>query len=123
MEMQKVRSNHNVATFIKELVLEFSGEDVGFRAGGYIQIECPPHIAEYKNFDIEEEYRDAWDNFNLWKYKSVVKEDVVRAYSMANYPEERGIIMLNVRIATPPPNQYDAPPGLMSSFIFNLKTR
>jgi Na+-transporting NADH:ubiquinone oxidoreductase subunit F len=117
-----VRSNHNVATFIKELVLELPpGEDVPFRAGGFIQIECPPHTADYKNFDIEEEYRDAWDQFKVWDNVSVVKEDVIRAYSMANYPEEKGIIMLNVRIASPPPGAKDIPPGKMSSYIFGLK--
>ena len=119
----KVKSNHNVATFIKELVLELpAGEDVGFRAGGYIQIECPPHVSDYKDFDVEEEYRGDWDHFNLWRYKSVIEEDVLRAYSMANYPEEEGIIMLNVRIASPPPGgPDDIPPGKMSSYIFNLK--
>ncbi len=119
----KVKSNHNVATFIKELVLELpEGEDVGFRAGGYIQIECPPHVVDYKDFDIEEEYRSDWDHFNIWRYKSEVKEDVLRAYSMASYPEEEGIIMLNVRIASPPPRGPDTiPPGKMSSYIFNLK--
>ncbi len=117
-----VRSNNNVATFIKELVLELpEGEDVNFRAGGYIQIEAPPHELEYKDFDIEEEYRDEWDKYDVWQFKSVVKEDVMRAYSMANYPEEKGIIMLNVRIASPPPNNPNVPPGKMSSFIFNLK--
>jgi Na+-transporting NADH:ubiquinone oxidoreductase subunit F len=117
-----VRSNDNVATFIKELVLELpEGQAVPFRAGGYIQIEAPPHIAEYKNFDIPEEYRGDWDKFNLWQFRSAVTEPVMRAYSMANYPEERGIIMLNVRIASPPPRQPDVPPGQMSSFIFNLK--
>jgi Na+-transporting NADH:ubiquinone oxidoreductase subunit F len=117
-----VRSNHNVATFIKELVLELPvGEDVKFRAGGFIQIECPPHTVEYKSFDVEDEYRGDWDRFDMWRYKSVVKEDVVRAYSMANYPEEKGIIMLNVRIASPPPDNDDIPPGQMSSYIFNLK--
>ena len=118
-----VRSNNNVATFIKELVLELpQGENVDFRAGGYIQIECPPHVADYKDFDIDEEYHEDWDKFNLWRYKSVVDEDVLRAYSMANYPEEEGIIMLNVRIASPPPGASDdTPPGKMSSFIFNLK--
>ncbi len=116
-----VRSNENVATFIKELVLELpAGEDVNFRAGGYIQIECPPHELDYKNFEIEDEYKDVWDSFNVWQYKSKVSEEVVRAYSMANYPEEKGIIMLNVRIATPPPNT-NFPPGAMSSYIFNLK--
>tara|TARA_A100001391_G_scaffold93022_1_gene61552 strand:+ start:8532 stop:9749 length:1218 start_codon:yes stop_codon:yes gene_type:complete len=117
-----VRSNHNVATFIKELVLELpTGEDVNFRAGGFIQIECPPHTVEYKSFDVEDDYRGDWDRFDMWRYKSVVKEDVVRAYSMANYPEEKGIIMLNVRIASPPPDNDDIPPGQMSSYIFNLK--
>ncbi|TPV95675.1 MAG: NADH:ubiquinone reductase (Na(+)-transporting) subunit F [Myxococcales bacterium FL481] len=118
----KVRSNDNVATFIKELVLELpAGEHVPFRAGGYIQIECPPHVAKYSDFDIGEEYRGDWDKWNLWQYVSNVSEDVVRAYSMANYPGEEGIIMLNVRVATPPPNKPDAPPGIMSSYIFNLK--
>ncbi len=117
-----VRSNHNVATFIKELVLELpKGQSVPFRAGGYIQIEAPPHIANYKDFQIEPEYREDWDKFNLWQFVSKVDEDVMRAYSMANYPEEEGIIMLNVRIASPPPNKPDAPPGQMSSYIFNLK--
>ncbi len=116
-----VRSNHNVATFIKELVLELPvGENVDFRAGGYIQIECPPHKIDFKDFKIEEEYRDAWDGSNIWQYKSEVNEEVVRAYSMANYPEEKGVIMLNVRIATPPPNT-KYPPGIMSSYIFDLK--
>lgn len=117
-----VKSNKNVATFIKELVLELpEGESVDFRAGGYIQIEAPPHELSFKDFDIEEEYRSDWDKYNVWKYKSKVTEDIVRAYSMANYPEEKGIIMLNVRIATPPPNKPDVPPGQMSSYIFNLK--
>jgi Na+-transporting NADH:ubiquinone oxidoreductase subunit F len=117
-----VRSNENVATFIKELVLELpEGEDVNFRAGGFIQIECPPHSVDYKNFIIEDEYKGDWDRFDMWRYKSVVKEDVVRAYSMANYPEEKGIIMLNVRIASPPPDRDDIAPGQMSSYIFDLK--
>jgi len=117
-----VRSNRNVATFIKELILELpEGEDVDFKAGGYIQIEAPPHEVEYKDFDIEDEYHGDWDKYNVWKYKSVVKEPVIRAYSMANYPGEKGIIMLNVRVASPPPRIPDAPPGKMSSYIFNLK--
>lgn len=117
-----VRSNHNVATFIKELILDLpEGESVPFRAGGYIQISCPPHELVFKTMDVEEEYRGAWDHFDFWKIKSVVTEEVTRAYSMANYPEERGIIMLNVRIATPPPRRDDVPPGIMSSYIFNLK--
>jgi Na+-transporting NADH:ubiquinone oxidoreductase subunit F len=116
-----VKSNVNVATFIKELVLELpEGESVPFEAGGYIQIECPPHDVKYSDFDIEDEYRSDWDKFNMWQYESHVVESVERAYSMANYPEERGIIMLNVRIASPPPGHV-VPPGIMSSFIFNLK--
>lgn len=118
-----VRSNDNVATFIKELILELpSGENVNFRAGGFIQIEAPAHVSDYKTFDIGDEYRGDWDRFDMWRYISTVKDDVVRAYSMANYPEEEGIIMLNVRIASPPPGaDENIPPGQMSSFIFNLK--
>jgi Na+-transporting NADH:ubiquinone oxidoreductase subunit F len=116
------RSNRNVATFIKELVLELPpGEEVPFRAGGYIQIECPPHTAEYKSFEIEERFRDEWDKYDLWRYVSKVDETVSRAYSMANYPDEKGIIMLNVRIASPPPRMPDVPPGKMSSYMFGLK--
>ena len=118
----KVRSNDNVATFIKELVLELpAGEEVPFRAGGYIQIECPPHVLNYADFQIGEEYRGDWDRFDMWRYQSKVGETVTRAYSMASYPEEKDIIMLNVRIASPPPDQPSAPPGVMSSYIFNLK--
>ncbi|TXL17490.1 NADH:ubiquinone reductase (Na(+)-transporting) subunit F [Methylococcaceae bacterium HT3] len=117
-----VKSNNNVATFIKELVLELpNGETIDYEAGGYIQIECPPHIAKYSDFDIEEEFRGDWDKFDLWRYTSDVKEDALRAYSMASYPEEKEI-MLNVRIATPPPGAPDSvPPGIMSSYIFNLE--
>ena len=119
----KVRSNHNVATFIKELVLELPpGESVPFRAGGYIQIESPPHVVNYKDFDVEEEYRADWDKFDVWRYVSTVGEPVTRAYSMANYPEEKGIILLNVRVASPPPRAPEGtPPGIMSSYIFSLK--
>ena len=117
----EVVSNENVATFIKQLVLRLpEGEDVNFRAGGYIQIAAPDHIVDYKEFDVENEYREDWDKFNLWQYTSKVSEPIERAYSMANYPEEKGIIMLNVRIASPPPGS-DVPPGQMSSYIFNLK--
>ena len=121
--MCTVRSNDNVATFIKELVLELpEGEAVPFRAGGYIQITCAPHVVEYKDMVIGDEYREDWDKFNLWQYVSKVEEPVERAYSMANYPDERGIIMLNVRVASPPPRSpKGTPPGIMSSFIFNLK--
>ena len=115
------RSNHNVATFIKELVIELpEGESVPFRAGGYIQIECEPHTIAYKDYLIEDEYRGDWDKFDMWRFVSTVNETVTRAYSMANYPGEEGIIMLNVRIASPPPRLPNVPPGQMSSFIFGL---
>ncbi len=119
----KVRSNDDVATFIKELILELPpGDNVDFRAGGFIQIECPPHAVNFKDFDIDDEYKPDWDKFNIWRYTSVVDEEVFRAYSMANFPEEKGIIMLNVRIATPPPRAPEGlPPGKMSSYIYNLK--
>ncbi|MCR9941116.1 NADH:ubiquinone reductase (Na(+)-transporting) subunit F [Vibrio owensii] len=117
-----VISNDNKATFIKELKLQIpDGESVPFRAGGYIQIEAPAHHVKYADFDVPEEYREDWDKFNLFRYESKVNEETIRAYSMANYPEEHGIIMLNVRIATPPPNNPDVPPGIMSSFIWSLK--
>jgi Na+-transporting NADH:ubiquinone oxidoreductase subunit F len=118
----EVISNDNKATFIKELKLQIpDGESVPFRAGGYIQIEAPAHHVKYSDFDVPEEYREDWDKFNLFRYESKVDEECIRAYSMANYPEEEGIIMLNVRIATPPPNNPDVPPGIMSSFIWSLK--
>ncbi|KAG1716848.1 hypothetical protein ID866_261 [Astraeus odoratus] len=118
----EVISNDNKATFIKELKLRVpEGESVPFRAGGYIQIECPAHTVAYADFDVPDEYRADWDKFNLFRFVSEVKEPALRAYSMANYPEEKGIIMLNVRIATPPPNVPDAPPGVMSSYIWSLK--
>ena len=118
-----VVSNDNVATFIKELVLDLpEGEILNFQAGGYIQIEVPPHELSYKTFDIEEEYHEDWDRFSLWDITSKVDETVVRAYSMANYPGEEGIIMLNVRVASPPPRSpAGTPPGQVSSYIFDRK--
>lgn len=119
-----VISNDNKATFIKELKLAIpEGEEVPFRAGGYIQIEAPPHTVAYKDFDIPKEYHEDWDKYNLWQYVSKVDEPILRAYSMASYPEEKGIIMLNVRIATPPPRVPDAPPGQMSSLHLVAQTR
>ncbi len=116
-----VESNPNVATFIKELTLRLpEGENVDFRAGGYVQLECPPHEVHYKDFDIEEEYRGDWDKFDQWRYVSKVSENTIRAYSMANYPEERGVVKFNIRIASPPPGT-DVPPGIMSSYVFSLK--
>jgi Na+-transporting NADH:ubiquinone oxidoreductase subunit F len=110
-----VKSNDNVATFIKELVLELpEGEEINYRAGGYIQIERPPHVVKYSDFDVDERFRDDWNKHNLWRYVSDVKEPTLRAYSMASYPEEKEIL-LNVRIATPPPGAPDSiPPGIVN---------
>ena len=116
-----VRSNKNVATFIKELILELpEGQHLNFKAGGYIQIYIPPYSLSFKEFDIEEEYRPDWDKYHLWDLKASNDEEIFRAYSMANHPAEGDIVMLNVRIATPPPGT-DFPPGISSSYIFNLK--
>ncbi len=116
-----VISNRNVASFIKELVVALpEGEELHFRAGGYIQIECPPHDLKYTEFDIDDRFRDEWDKYDLWQYESHVRQPVMRAYSMASYPEEKTVVKLNVRIATPPPG-LNVPPGIMSSWIFNLK--
>ncbi len=117
-----VISNDNVATFIKELKLAIpEGEAVPFRAGGYIQIEAEPHHIHFRDFDVPEKYRGDWDHFKFFDLESKVDEHITRAYSMANYPDEKGIIMLNVRIATPPFNNMKAPPGQMSSYIWSLK--
>ena len=117
-----VRSNDNVATYMKELIVELPpGEKIEFRAGGYIQIECPAHTIAYKDIDIGEEYRDEWEKFGLFDIVSVVEEPTMRAYSMANYPDEDDIIMLVVRVATPPPDKPNVPTGIMSSYIFGLK--
>ncbi|ART79844.1 NADH:ubiquinone reductase (Na(+)-transporting) subunit F [Oceanisphaera avium] len=118
----EVLSNDSKATFIKELKLKIpNGESVPFRAGGYIQIEAPPHHVKYKDFDVPEKFREDWDKFKIFELESKVDEETIRAYSMANYPEEEGMILLNVRIATPPPRNWDAPPGKMSSYIWSLK--
>ena len=117
----EVISNDNVATFIKELVLKLpEGEEVGFKAGGYVQMEIPPYSLDYKSFDISEEYHDDWERFGVWENKATTREPVIRAYSMANYPNEKGIMKFNIRIASPPPGT-DFPPGEMTSYIFNLK--
>ena len=118
----KVVSNNNVATFIKELVIGLpEGDTVEFKAGGFIQIEVPPHTLEYQNFEIDERFLSDWTKFKMFQYKSHVYNPVTRAYSMANYPGEKGIIKLNVRIASPPPGQVALPPGQVSSYIFNLQ--
>ncbi len=118
----KVVSNRNVATFIKELKLALpAGEEVPFRAGGYVQIECPAHTLSFRDFDVEPPFRETWDRFDLWRFKSVVEAPVQRAYSMANYPNEKGILLFTIRIAFPPDYREDIPPGIMSSWIFGLK--
>lgn len=117
-----VRSNHNVATFIKELVLDLpQGEVVNFRAGGYVQLEAPAHHVKYSDFTIEDQFKGDWERFGFFKLESKVPEPIVRAYSMANYPEEFGVLKFNIRIATPPPGSQGIPPGQMSSFVFSLK--
>ena len=117
-----VLSNDNVATFIKELRLAIpEGEEVPFPAGGYIQIEAEPHTVYYKDFDIPAEYRADWEKFHLLDLVSKVDHHITRAYSMASYPGEKGLIMLNVRIATPPLKDLTLPPGQMSSYIWSLK--
>ncbi len=118
----EVVSNPNVATFIKELTLKLpEGENVDFRAGGYVQLEAPPHHVKYSDFDIPQEYRGDWERFGFFDIESKVTEPVIRAYSMANYPEEKGIVKFNIRCATPPPNNLALTPGQMSSWVFNLK--
>jgi len=118
----RVVSNRNVATFIKELKLALpEGDEVPFRAGGYVQLECPPHQIEFKTFDIDPQFRDAWDKFDLWRFKSGCSETITRAYSMANYPLEKGILLFTIRVAFPPDYRQDIPPGIMSSWVFNLK--
>ncbi len=117
-----VESNHNVATFIKELTLRLpEGENVDFRAGGYVQLECPPHHVKYSDFDIDEQYRGDWERFKFFEHESICEETTIRAYSMANYPDEKGIVKFDIRVATPPPGSQGIPPGIMSSWVFNLK--
>ncbi len=123
----EVVSNHNVATFIKEFVVKLpEGETLDFRSGGYIQIDVPKCEVDYKNIEVEEEYREDWDKFNMWNLKMKNPEPIFRAYSMANHPAEGNIVMLNIRIATPPwdraKNQFmKVNPGICSSYIFSRK--
>jgi Na+-transporting NADH:ubiquinone oxidoreductase subunit F len=116
----RVRSNRNVATFIREIVLDLpEGERFDFRAGSYIQVVCPPFETRFADFDVDERFRADWNRFRLWDLEARNEETVTRAYSLANYPGEEGILTLNVRIATPPPGT-DAPPGVVSSWLFGL---
>ena len=118
----EVISNDNVATFIKELILKLpEGEEVNFKAGGYVQLEAPAYKdLSYKAFDVDNEYHSDWDKFKIWDNVANNDEPIIRAYSMANYPEEKGVLKFNIRIASPPPGS-DVPPGLMSSWVFNLR--
>lgn len=118
----EVVSNPNVATFIKELTLKLpEGENVDFRAGGYVQLEAPAYDIKFSDFDVEEQYRGDWERFGFFNLSVKNPEPVIRAYSMANYPEERGIVKFNIRIATPPPRSKNIQAGLMSTYVFNLK--
>ncbi len=123
----EVVSNRNVASFIKEFVVKLpEGETLNFRSGGYIQIDVPKYECEFKNFDIDPKYHDEWDKFKLWDLKMKNTEETYRAYSMANHPAEGNIIMLNIRIATPPWDRQknawaDVPSGICSSYIFSRK--
>ena len=118
----EVESNDNVASMIKELNLKLpEGADVDFRAGGYVQLEIPPYDMSWSTIDVQDEYREDWDNFNFWDLKSKVEETTIRAYSMANYPEEKGILKFNIRVAPPPPRSEGLPPGAMTTYVANLK--
>lgn len=123
----EVVSNTNVATFIKEFVVKLpAGEHLNFVSGGYIQIDIPKYDLKFTDFAIEDQFREDWDKFKMWDLTCKNEEETMRAYSMANYPAEGDIVMLNVRIATPPFDRakggwMDVKPGISSSYIFNLK--
>jgi Na+-transporting NADH:ubiquinone oxidoreductase subunit F len=123
----EVVSNRNVATFIKEFVVRLpDGEELNFEPGGYIQIDVPKYSASFRDFAIEEQFRCDWDKFKVWDFSIKNTEETFRAYSMANYPAEKNLIKLNIRIATPPwdnvKKQYlNVPPGICSSYIFSRK--
>ncbi len=118
-----VRSNRNVATFIKELAVELpAGEVIHFESGGYIQIDVPEYQGlKFKDFDVEPQFRGDWDRFKFWDLVANNPTPIFRAYSMANHPAEGNMVMLNIRIATPPPKQMQLPPGICSSYVFSLK--
>ncbi|MEQ1633708.1 MAG: NADH:ubiquinone reductase (Na(+)-transporting) subunit F [Planctomycetota bacterium] len=118
-----VTSNDNVATFIKELKVALpNGEVIDFQSGGYIQIDVPEYQGlKFKDFDVADKYRGDWDKFKLWDLVANNPEPCFRAYSMANHPAEGNMVMLNIRIATPPPKRMDLPPGICSSYVFSLK--
>ncbi len=123
----EVVSNHNVATFIKEFIVKLpEGTNLDFESGGYIQIDVPEGQYHFKDMVIEDEYKEEWDKFKMWDLVTKVDEPIYRAYSMANHPAEGNIVMLNIRIATPPWDKgkngwMDVNPGLCSSFVFTRK--
>ena len=118
----QVAKTRNVSTLIREIVLTLSaGEVMEFRAGAFVELSCPPYRLGFSDFDIEAEYRDVWDQHKLWQLRVATDSPVTRAYSMANHPAEKGIVILNIRIALPPPGVVKAPPGLVSSWLFSLK--
>ena len=123
----EVVSNMNVATFIKEFVVKLpEGEVLNFEPGGYIQIDVPKYQTSFKDFDIQQEYKSDWDKYKMWDLSIKNNTETFRAYSMANYPAEKNLIKLNIRIATPPwdniKKQFlNVPPGICSSYIFSLK--
>ena len=115
-------SNRNVATFIKELVLELDeGQDLEFVAGAYVQIDIPEYEIDFKDFFVADKYRAAWEQFGLWALHARGEEPVFRAYSLANPPSEKRRLVFTIRIATPPPGAKDIPPGIGSSYVFSLK--
>jgi Na+-transporting NADH:ubiquinone oxidoreductase subunit F len=123
----EVVSNKNVATFIKEFVVKLPPKEaLDFKSGGYIQIDVPKFQMNFRDIDVEEQYRDEWDLYNMWNLKLKNTEETFRAYSMANHPAEGDIIKLNVRIATPPWDNdkkvfKNVPPGICSSYMFSRK--
>jgi Na+-transporting NADH:ubiquinone oxidoreductase subunit F len=119
----KVVSNASVADFIKELVVALpAGLEVPYKAGQYVQFRCPPHTVYYKDFEIPQRFRKSWDRDNLWRYKSVCTDPIERAYSMASYPLEKGVLKFDIKVAPPPyGSPAGTPPGIMSSWLFGLK--
>jgi len=118
----QVERASNVSTLIREIVLRLpQGEPMEFRAGGFVELTSPPYQLDFKDLEIEAEFRDVWDRMNLWRLHAGSEAGVTRAYSMANHPAEQGLIILNIRVALPPPGHADAPPGVVSSWLFSLK--
>ena len=118
----QVETAANVSTLIREIVLRLpEGEPMEFRAGSFVELTSPPYQLDFKDLEIEAEFRDVWDKMNLWRLKASSERPVTRAYSMANHPAEQGLIILNIRIALPPPGHPNAPPGVVSSWLFSLR--